>query len=159
MEIRELAESDLPSLLDLCQRTLPLDRFSLPALHRHMLNEPIKRPAYQLSIWDGVRLAGVMVGGVREGQARHEAWVRLFTIDPADRRQGLATHLLAELESRLRADGYTRLHVANSVPNYFWPGLDIRYTPGLCFLQKCGFRRAGDAVNMQVDLLARDWQA
>ena len=34
MEMRELAEGDLPSLLDLCQRTLPLDPFSLPAL-RH----------------------------------------------------------------------------------------------------------------------------
>src|SRR6185436_1351485 len=144
MELRELAESDLPSLLDLCRRTLPLDRFSLPALRRHILEEPNRHPAYQLSMWDGARLAGVMVGGAREGQGRPEAWVRLFVIDPADRRQGLATRLLAELESRLRADGYTRLFVGNSVPNYFWPGLDIRYTAGLCFLQTSGFQRAGD---------------
>src|SRR4051812_15432117 len=138
MKIRELTESDLPRLLDLCQRTLPLDPFSLPALRHHMLNEPNHRPDYQLSIWDGARLAGVMVGGAREWQGRPEAWVRLFAIDPAARRQGLATRLLAELESRLRTDGHTRLHVANSVPNYFWPGLDIRYTAGLCFLQKSG---------------------
>jgi GNAT superfamily N-acetyltransferase len=157
MEIRQLAESDLPSLLDLCQRTLPLDRFSLPVLRHHMLNEPITCPAYQLSIWDGVRLVGAMVGGARDGQERPEAWVRLFAIDPADRRKGLATRLLAELERRLRADRYTRLFVGNSVPNYFWPGLDIRYTPGLCFLQKSGFRRSGDAINMHVDLLVRDW--
>ena len=157
MEIRELADDDLPTLLDLCRRTLPLDLFSLPALRRHLLEEPNRHPAYQLSMWDGARLAGVMVGGAREGQGRPEAWVRLFVIDPADRRQGLATRLLAELESRLRADGYTRLFVGNSVPNYFWPGLDIRYTAGLCFLQTSGFQRAGDAVNMQVDLLARDW--
>lgn len=157
MEIRELAERDLPSLLDLCQRTLPLDPFSLPALRHHILDEPSRHPAYQLSIWDGARLAGVMVGGVRQTQERLGAWVRLFAIDPADRRKGLATRLLGELESRLRADGHTRLQVANSVPNYFWPGLDIRYTAGLCFLQKAGFRRVGDAVNMQVDLLARDW--
>ena len=157
MELRELADGDLPSLLDLCQRTLPLDRFSLPALRHHMLNEPNHRRDYQLSIWDGARLAGVMVGGVRETQAHPGAWVRLFAIDPAYRRQGLATRLLADLEGRLRGDGYKRLSVGNSVPNYFWPGLDIRYTAGLCFLQRAGFQRAGDAVNMQVDLLARDW--
>ena len=39
MEIRELAESNLPSLLDLCQRTLPLDPFSLPTLRHHLLKE------------------------------------------------------------------------------------------------------------------------
>src|SRR6185436_20393633 len=108
MELRELAESDLPSLLDLCRRTLPLDRFSLPALRRHILEEPTRHPAYQLSMWDGARLAGVMVGGARAMQGRPDAWVRLFATDPADRRKGLATHLLGELEGRLRADGHTR---------------------------------------------------
>src|SRR5438874_2048712 len=103
MDIRELAAGDLPSLLDLCQRTLPLDPFSLPTLRQHMLNEPNHRPDYQLGIWDGARLAGVMVGGVRETQGPPAAWVRLFAIDPADRRKGLATCLLGELESRLRA--------------------------------------------------------
>jgi mycothiol synthase len=157
MELRELADGDLPTLLDLCRRTLPLDQFSLPALRRHILEEPNRHPAYQLGIWDGARLAGVMVGGVRQTQGHPGAWVRLFAIDPAYRRQGLATRLLADLESRLRADGHKRLSVGNSVPNYFWPGLDIRYTAGLCFLQRAGFQRAGDAVNMHVDLLARDW--
>jgi mycothiol synthase len=157
MDLRELAEIDLPNLLDLCQRTLPLDRFSLPALRRHVLGEPNRNPAYQLSLWDGARLVGAILGGVREMQGHPIAWVRLFAIDPAYRRQGLATRLLAELEGRLRVDGYTRLCIANSVPNYFWPGLDIRYTAGLCFLQRSGFHRADDAVNMQVDLRARDW--
>jgi mycothiol synthase len=157
MDLRELAETDLPNLLDLCRRTLPLDRFSLPALRRHVLGEPNYNPAYQLSMWDGARLAGVMLGGVREMHNHPVAWVRLFAVDAADRRQGLATRLLTDLEGRLRADGCTRLYVANSVPNYFWPGLDIRYTPGLCFLQRFGFQRTGDAINMQVDLLAGDW--
>ena len=157
MEIRELAEADLPTLLDLCQLTLPLDPFSLPALRRHGLNEPNPQPAYRLCMWDGTRLAGVMLGGARIVEGQPAAWVRLFAIDPAYRRRGLATQLLEELEGRTRADGHRRLYVANSAPNYFWPGLDIRYTPALCLLQRAGFRRTADAVNMQVDLTARNW--
>src|SRR5262245_29012327 len=157
MEIRELAEADLPNLLDLCRRTLPLDPFSLPALRRHILDEPNPQPAYRLCMWDGAWLAGVMLGGARNVEGQAAGWVRLFAIDPAYRRRGLASHLLEQLESRMRVDGHRRLFVANSPPNYFWPGLDIRYTAALCLLQRAGFRRVGDAVNMQVDLTARDW--
>jgi mycothiol synthase len=157
MEIRALAEDDLPNLLDLCRRTLPLDPFSLPALRRHSLNEPNPQPAYRLCMWDGARLAGAMLGGARIVEGQPAGWVRLFAVEPAYRRRGLATQLLQELESRMRADGHRRLYVANSAPNYFWPGLDIRYTAALCLLQRAGFRRVGDAVNMQVDLAAHDW--
>src|SRR5689334_12455070 len=125
MEIRELAEDDLPSLLDLCRRTLPLDPFSPLALRRHSLNEPNPQPTYRLCMWDGARLAGVMLGGARIVEGQPSGWVHLFAIDPAYRRRGLATQLLERLESRMRADGHRRLYVANSAPNYFWPGLDI----------------------------------
>jgi GNAT superfamily N-acetyltransferase len=157
MNLRELADADLPALLDLCQRTLPQDQFSLPVLRRHVLEEPNQNPAYQLSIWDGERLAGAMLGGTRTFDGQTGAWVRLFAVDPANRGRGLASHLLRELEDRLRAAGLKRLLVGNSVPNYFWPGLDTRYTAALCFLLRSGFKRSGDAVNMQVDLATRSW--
>jgi mycothiol synthase len=157
MELRELAEADLPALLDFCQRTLPLDQFSLPLLRRHVLEEPNHNPDYQLSLWDGERLAGAMLGGTRAFDGQTGAWVRLFAVDPAYRGRGLASRLLNELEGRLRAGGLKRLLVGNSVPNYFWPGLDLRYTAALCFLLRSGFQRRGDAVNMQVDLAARSW--
>src|SRR5690349_5962976 len=107
--------------------------------------------------WDGNRLAGALLGGTRVIDQSRVAWVRLVTVDPAYRRQGLASRLLEELESRLRADGLTRLAVANSMPAYFWPGVDLRYTPAVCFFLARGFTRHGDAVNMLVDLDARDW--
>lgn len=157
MRFRELAEADLPVLLDLCQRTLPYDSFNLPLLRRRAWEEPHHTPDYQITAWDGDRLAGVMLGGVRETPEGMGAWIRLFTVDFPYRRQGLASALLAKLEGRLRAAGYKRLRVGNSAPNYFWPGLDVRYTPALCFLQKHGFERTGDAINMLVDLHARSW--
>src|SRR5690242_9267564 len=125
MHIRELAEDDLLPLLDLCRRTLPFDEISWPMLRRRVLDEPERNARYQLMAWDGNRLAGALLGGTRVIDQSRVAWVRLVTVDPAYRRQGLASRLLEELESRLRADGLTRLAVANSMPAYFWPGVDL----------------------------------
>jgi GNAT superfamily N-acetyltransferase len=157
MDIRDLNEKDLPALLDLSRRTLPFDSFSMPMLRRRVFDEPEHNPRYQLSLWDGARLAGVLLGGVRPTEDGRAAWVRLVAVDADDRRQGLASQLLAELENRLRADGLTRLRVGNSAPNYLWPGLDVSYTPALCFFLARGFERNGDAINMLVELDARDW--
>ncbi len=157
MEIRELDEAGLPALLDLCRRTLPLDTFSLALLRRRIFQEPNDDPAYRLSAWDAGRLAGVMLGSTRETSAGRVGALLLFATDSAYRRRGLASALLAELEGRLRAEGIARLRAGNTAPNYFWPGLDVRYTPAFCLLQRHGFQRVGDAVNMEVDLLARDW--
>jgi mycothiol synthase len=157
MRFRELTEADLPALLDLCQRTLPYDSFNLPLLRRRVWEEPHHTPAYQITAWDGDHLAGAMLGGIRETPEGMGAWIRLFTVDVPYRRQGLGGALLAELEGRLRDAAYKRLRVGNSAPNYLWPGLDVRYTPAFCFLQKHGFERTGEAVNMLVDLHARSW--
>ena len=157
MQIRELTEKDLPALLDLCRGTLPYDRFSLPFLRRGVFDEPNHNPHYLLSAWEDDRLAGALLGGTRETESGPAAWMRLIAVAPAYRRQGLASRLLGELEGRLHADGLTRLRAGNSAPNYFWPGLDVRYTPAFCFFERHGFRRYGDAINMQVELASRDW--
>lgn len=165
MDLRDLSEADLPAALDLCRATLPLDTFTPELLRRRLLGEPHRVPAYQLCLWDGARLAGLLLAGTRQlgdrpalfHRGRHEGVLQLVAVDPGQRRRGLATQLLAELETRMRDAGLAWLRVGNFAPSYFWPGVDVRYTPGLCFLLSRGFHRRGDAVNMEVDLSARDW--
>lgn len=86
-----------------------------------------------------------------------QAFIRLFAVAPEWREQGIATQLLQELESRFREDAITTLNIANSVPDYIWPGVDVRYTPAICWLMKNGFQRSGEAFNMEVTLTGRDF--
>ena len=65
MPIRELNQADLPTVLDLCQRALPLDTFSAQLIQRHMLDEPERNPAFQFGFWEGDELRGVLLGGTR----------------------------------------------------------------------------------------------
>jgi GNAT superfamily N-acetyltransferase len=157
MDIREVREEDLPELLALCERALPLDRFTMHVLRDRMLGEPDHNPAYQLGAWDGGRLAGALLAGSRETQQGRATAVRLFAVDPQHRRRGVASRLLGEIERRVRGDGFSRLGVGKSSPVYFWPGVDVRYTPALCFLEKHGYSRSDAGFNMEVDLRARSW--
>lgn len=159
MELRELTEADLPALAELCRHGLsdPLDE---ALLRRFFLREPDVVAGYQLALVDENRLAGAILGGVRERPEGLVAGVRLVLVAPELRRRGLGGQLLAELERRIRADGIAELWVGGIGPNYLWPGLDVqRHTPAYCFFERHGFARFWDAINMDVDLTARDWAA
>ncbi|GAB4564129.1 MAG: hypothetical protein Kow0047_13570 [Anaerolineae bacterium] len=157
MELRALTEQDLTALLDLCQQTLTFDHVTRSILERRALRQPLHEPRHQLGVWDGGRLVGALLSGIREVESERVAWIRLLAVDPAYRRRGVASGMLAELEPLLRSRGIRRLLVGGSAPNYFWPGIDVRYTAGVCFLLAHGFHRSGEAVDMLVDLSRRDW--
>jgi GNAT superfamily N-acetyltransferase len=159
MELRELTAADLPALAELCRRSLdePLDQ---PLLRRLFLGDPGFTPAYHLGLEQGGALAGAILGSLRERQAGRVGGARLLVVAPELRRRGLGGRLLGELERRMAADGLAELHMGGLAPNYVWPGLEVqRYTPAYCFLERHGYARSGDAVNMELELAARDWAA
>jgi GNAT superfamily N-acetyltransferase len=49
------------------------------------------------------------------------------------------------------------VRVGESAPNYLTPGLDARYTPGVLFFEKHGYRRIGETCNLEVELDVRPW--
>jgi mycothiol synthase len=155
-DLRELQDDDFEALLALCEATLPLDPWTLPSLRQHVRGEPDHDPTLQLALWDGERLIGAMLGGVRGvGDGRY-GFLRLFAVDAAYRRRGHASMLLGALEDRMRGRGIPRVSTAGT-HDYFWPGVDVRYTPAFCLLERHGWKRESDAVNMRVDLHARSW--
>lgn len=155
--IRTLTETDIPALVELCRRTLPLDEFTEGAIRRRVFEEPGFNERYLLVDERQGKLVAVMFGSTRQTRNGPQAWVRLFSVVPEWREQGIATKLLQEFERRFREDHYTTLNIANSTPDYFWPGVDVRYTPAICWLLKNGFQRSGEAFNMEVALTGRDF--
>jgi GNAT superfamily N-acetyltransferase len=155
--LHELGSADMADLLALCQAALPLDQFDQALIERRVLHDP--GPGTQaIGLRAGGRLVGAMVGVLREHEAGVTGGLLLFAVEPALRRQGLATRLLGEIERRMQAAGAREISVGGSTPSFFWPGLDIRYTPAYCLLTRHGYRAAGDMrLNMRVDLAARSW--
>lgn len=154
MDLRPLTPVDLPALGELCRRGLR-DAVTPAVLERTLLAEPGLRPELQLGLWDGPRLVGAALGSLRDAPGGRAGGPRLLLVAPELRLRGHGSGLLAELERRLIAAGATELRVGGLPPNYLWPGLDPRDTAALCMVERRGYARVRDAVNMEVDLAGR----
>ena len=101
-----------------------------------------------LAARDGERLAGVAVVSGR--------WLRLLAVDPAVRRRGVGSALLAEAEARARGWGATRLRTGDQPGNYLAPGVDVRNQALLHFFARHGYREGARYENLAVPLVGND---
>ena len=154
-----LTREHLPRLLELCTVALPLDVFSLRLLEHRVFADPRVEPGLTLGIEDAGRLVAAAIAVVRPLQdGSTSGWLKLLAVDPACRRQGMASRLLAALEKRCRGLGAARMDTIGA-PYYLWPGVDVRYTPACCLLEQLGWSEYRYTVNMAVDLTAQRFEA
>jgi mycothiol synthase len=153
-QIRVAGPSDRPALYELARSALVLDSFSAELLAEKLFE---KRRPEQFS-WH-VYLAKVQKRPVGFMQyvvrpAARKAWVGLFAVRAQFRRRGVASALFERAKADWPAD--IEEVEALAIPgNYFVPGLDPRYTEALCFLERRGFERFKDCVNLTAELTKR----
>jgi GNAT superfamily N-acetyltransferase len=95
---------------------------------------------------------GVMVGVCRPTESAPSAAVKFFAVDSEYRNRGIASEMLSRIESAVKTAGAETVKIGFSRPNYLMPGLDPRYTVAAAFLLRRGYKRTGEAFNMDVDL-------
>jgi mycothiol synthase len=157
MLLRELSEADLPALLELCQLTLPYDTFTLSLLQRRIFADPQPGPHYRLAATNGSQLIGCLVVLHRTYEQHTIGSILLLLVHPNWQRKGIATQLLNTTEQQLRQAGLSAMTVGGSAPNFFWAGIDMRYTSAYCLFEKRGFKEEEIRVNQRVDLQSQSW--
>ncbi|ODT64507.1 hypothetical protein ABS71_13170 [bacterium SCN 62-11] len=105
-------------------------------------------------VWGDPDFQGAYVSQELEGfsMAVHresKSTVKFLCVDPESRRRGLGTALLETAEASLPSGP---IRICESNPNYLVPGVDVRYTTGLLFLEKRGYRKVGETYNLHCDL-------
>jgi GNAT superfamily N-acetyltransferase len=136
-----LDEGRIEDVFDLCWRCLP----DPPS--RDELAASLYSPEQQVVV-RGAPGVGV-VATVLEGA---QGYVRLLGVDPAARRQGNGTALLAAAEADLSARGATSVQVGADPPFYLYPGVETSHTAMLCLLERHRYERGEANFNMGVDL-------
>ncbi|MCP4589965.1 MAG: GNAT family N-acetyltransferase [bacterium] len=152
LSIREAGPGDMDILSALLAPALPLDSFSTSLLAEKLWAGPEQsgdRYYVYLAEHKGVP-AGMMQVVSQPSESR--GWLGLFAVAADHRRLGIATSLLARATERWRTDGAKEVEVLAIPGNYFTPGLDPRYTEALCFLERHGFERFKDCVNLRADI-------
>jgi mycothiol synthase len=149
LKITEVAVDELGDLADLCARELVLDRYadSIPDILA-------RRPRICLVARRDATVVGCCVGSTgQDASDSAEGFIDLLVVASAERRRGLGRLLADTMEQRFGALGCTRINLAGSAPFYAWPGIDVHYTAAICFAEDLGYRRAGVAANMDIDLV------
>lgn len=149
--VRAIDAADLPAIHELARGALPLDSFSRALLAEKLLEK--RRPRefdWQVFVAEEQsRMVGFMQSVARPVAGK--AWIGLFAVAADARRRGIASTLLQHAQQHWPAN-VTETEVLAIPCNYFTPGLDPRYTEALCFLERRGFERFRDCVNLTADL-------
>ena len=152
LEMRPLQTPNLPEAAALCEREIAYLPFSLAILKDRILDDPDFDPDLNPTVWQGERLVGLACGAPPSEELQTAGGVKLFAVASDMRRQGIATRLFDHIEDRLTGLGATESLAIIAGNNRFMQGLDLRYTEALCFLEARGYERAGDGMDMDVDL-------
>ena len=117
-------------------------------LVRLLLTRPGQARHLSVIANDGGRLAGWIIGS----QSGTTGFIDTFAVGPSHRRRGVATALLAELESRLRSVGAHEFAVGGNDRFYAWPGVDSGYAEAHALLAARGYRVVDRISNMDLAL-------
>jgi ribosomal protein S18 acetylase RimI-like enzyme len=140
-ELRPYCAEDEPAVLALWVRALPRWPVGAAAFRSRAVG------AEQL-----VMVAGdALVGYVSVARAETRAQLTAILVDPAYRRAGLGSELLAQARRSL-GDGVKSLSVGSGAGSYFWPGVPEDAPDGWAFLRAHGFAPTGEVVDLLADL-------
>jgi ribosomal protein S18 acetylase RimI-like enzyme len=146
--IAEADAGDLEAACGVAALTLDLDPDDAARLPRFLWAEDPGTVRVRLLARSGSDVVGVLIGSLQGD----EAFLDLIAVAPQARNQGIARRLLHDWEGRAAAAGAVRLKVGENLRSYVWPGVDVRYTPGLCLLIRAGYTRTQVVYNMDLPL-------
>lgn len=152
LQTRPLEARHLPAAAALCRREIAYLPFSEAILQDRILDDPDFDPELNPTVWHGERLVAMACGAPPSEELQTAGGVKLFAVASDLRRQGIATRLFDHIEDRLAGLGAGESVAIIAGNNRFMQGLDLRYTEALCFLEARGYERAGDGMDMDVDL-------
>ena len=119
----------------------------------------IEDPAYDTELMFTALDLGDPVGFMLGNIAEDKGWIRAFLVRPDKQRQGMGTLMFDLVEKRLAERGIGGVHAGWALPSYFLPGIDIKYTSAVVFLEQRGYQTTRETrVNMDVVVAGRDWR-
>jgi mycothiol synthase len=130
------------------------DVWTEASVRRKTVGDAAHDPALMLCAQEDGEPVGFVLGNVADGQG----WIRAFLVRPDRQRRGIGTLLFDRVEKVFAERGIDEIHAGWALPAYFLPGIDIKYTSAIVFLDRRGYQTSREArVNLDVVIAGRDW--
>jgi len=160
MRIVEFTEEFFNQVRCIANLSLHEDAISDGSLRRITFGDPNYNSKYSLVALENGEVVGFVIGVRRLKEPaevieiqRDLAWIKLFAVREDCRRRGIATMLFNELENRLKEDGVKRIRISDYPFWYLFSGVDLKYEEAIDFLSRRGFKKTGETVDYEIDLL------
>ncbi|MCI5773400.1 MAG: GNAT family N-acetyltransferase [Erysipelotrichaceae bacterium] len=89
---------------------------------------------------------------LERGLEPKRGWINMVGVDSKYQNIGIGTMLVKQVEEELKQLGSEEITLCAYSPNYFTPGIDVKYEKGINFFEKNGYIFKGEAVSMQKNL-------
>lgn len=158
MKIQPFEQIYLNDLLQCWNQSLVYDPIEIERFTmRVLLDDNFDPSLLKIAVVDQ-RCVGFCYGVKRKvpylerGLEPDRGWISMMAVAPNFQNLGIGTKLLKAVEEDLKDRGCKNITISAYSPNYFTPGIDLRYEKGISFFEKTGYTFTGEAVSMQRDL-------
>lgn len=158
LEIESFQEKYLDSLLECWNSSLVYDLINKERFQKTiLLDENFDADLLKIAIV-GNKVVGFCYGVKRKipylerGLEETRGWIVIMGVQPEYQNKNIGTSLCEEVENELKQRGTKEITVGAYSPNYFFPGIDKRYTQALGFFEKRNYFFKGEAVSMERNL-------
>ncbi|MBU5331475.1 GNAT family N-acetyltransferase [Anaerocolumna aminovalerica] len=158
--IESFKQKYMEQLITGWNETLIFDPISEERFLQQVLMDENFNPDFALVLLVEDKVAGFCLGIKRRypyltrGLEENRGWISIMFVRTEYQGRGYGKALLNEVEKRLKKEQVKEITLCAYSPNYFTPGVDLKYEKALAFFEQNGYLKGMDAVSMQKDLFS-----
>lgn len=159
-KIESYKQEYMEQLITGWNETLIFDPISEERFLQQVLMDENFDPNFALVLLVEDKVAGFCLGIKRRypyltrGLEENRGWISIMFVTTEYQGKGYGKALLNEVEKRLKKEQVKEITLCAYSPNYFTPGVDLKYEKALTFFEQNGYVKGTDAVSMQKNLFS-----
>ena len=155
--IRPLSEENLDEVFELYIRNEQFFKISKEDFKRQIMSDSAFDPNLSLVYYstDNHKPIAFIIGVIRNGMLPiKQLTIKALFVAPSHRRKELGTNLFKELIRRAKPslNSFSFVTYGFSPPQFMQPGVDVRHTSLIFFLESMGLKRKGPRTNLTVEI-------
>jgi len=150
-----LSKTELQSLEKLINNNLEFDKFSLPHIEYLIFDDPNFSDEYIICGYINNELISFLCSVRANYKGKQIGWIKIFLVDKKFRRKGIGRQMFSLIEEKFKF--CDEIRIMDSVPCYFQPGVDVRYTEAIVFLESLGYKKIGENIHLETDITKIDF--
>lgn len=152
-----LPKTEIQTLTKLINRNLEFDKFSETQIKHVIFDDPNFSNEYIICGYKDEKLISFLCGTCASYKGKQIGWIKIFVVDKKFRRQGIARQMFSLIEEKFKS--CDEIRIMDSVPCYFQPGVDVRYTEAIVFLESLGYKKVAENIHLETDLTKLDFSS